>query len=178
MKFSLKVMTRFASRPIVGLLILPLSCGVFVVWQEWLFREQFAQALPAMTTVTTEPAHVPLDATAVATVFGLSPDITLRASTEPLVLQACFVVGSGLSRALLVDAQGSRLYQVGERLPGGSVLRRVEVDQVVLWNNGREERLTLQSPAAPFLRPFESPTELHNPVASARFLRPLSGPSE
>jgi type II secretory pathway component PulC len=48
------------------------------------------------------------------------------------------------------------MYQVGERLPGGSVLRRVEANQVVLWNKGREERLTLQPPVAHFLRPVES----------------------
>jgi hypothetical protein len=30
------------------------------------------------------------------------------------------------------------MYQVGERLPGGSVLRRVEANQVVLWN--KDER--------------------------------------
>ncbi|MCK8665043.1 hypothetical protein M1M11_09125 [Pseudomonas azerbaijanoccidens] len=179
MTFSLTAMTRLASRPIkVGLLLVPLAYAVFEVWQAWLFREQFAPALPEVSTLTHEPARVPLDATAVATVFGLTTNTTLRASTEPLTLQASFVVSNGLSRALLVDAQGPRLYQVGERLPGGSVLRRVEVNQVVLWNKGREERLTLQSPAARFLRRVESPAEPQMPVVSARFLRPFSGPSE
>jgi type II secretory pathway component PulC len=178
-KFSLKVVTCFGLRPITAsLLILPVGCAVFVVWQEWVFREQFTRKLPAVTTVVPEPVRVPLDATAVATVFGLTTDDTPRTSAEPLTLQASFVVSNGLSRALLADAQGSRLYHVGERLPGGSVLRRVEASQVMLWNKGREELLTLQSPVARFLRRFESPTEPQTPVVSARYLRPFSGPSE
>ncbi|MGY2186088.1 hypothetical protein D3C81_388380 [compost metagenome] len=179
MKLSLKVLTCFGLRRITaGLLILPVGCAVFVVWQERIFREQFTRALPAMVAVIPEPARVPLDATALATVFGLATDDTPRTSAEPLTLQASFVVSNGLSRALLADAQGSRLYQVGERLPGGSVLRRVETNQVMLWNKGREELLTLQTPAARFLRRFESPTEPRTPVVSVRYLRPFSGPSE
>ncbi|MNP63797.1 hypothetical protein D3C76_1592380 [compost metagenome] len=99
-------------------------------------------------------------------------------SAEPLTLQASFVRSSGVSSALLADAQGPRMYQVGERLPGGSVLRRVEANQVVLWNKGREERLALQPPAAQLLRRLESPGEMPGPAVSARFLRPFSGPSE
>lgn len=179
MKLSLKVVTRFGMRPVkAGLLILPVGCAVFVVWQERLFREQFTRALPAIVAVVPEPVRMSLDATAVAAVFGLTTKSTLRTSAEPLTLQASFVVNRGLSRALLADAQGSRVYQVGERLPGGSVLRRVETNQVTLWNKGREELLTLQSPAARFLRRFESPTEPQIPAVSARYLRPFSGPSE
>jgi type II secretory pathway component PulC len=70
------------------------------------------------------------------------------------------------------------MYQVGERLPGGSVLRRVEANQVVLWNKGREERLMLQPPAARLLRRLESPGDTPAPAISSRYLRPVSGPSE
>ncbi|WP_419712393.1 type II secretion system protein N [Pseudomonas sp. NFX224] len=179
MKLSLKVVTCFGLHPITaGLLMLPVGCAVFVVWQEQLFREQITRAIPAMVAVAPEPVRLPLNATAVVTVFGLTTDDSPRTSAEPLTLQASFVVSNGLSRALLADAQGSRLYQVGERLPGGSVLRRVEASQVMLWNKGREELLTLQSPAVRFLRRFESSTEPQAPVVSARYLRPFSGPSE
>ncbi|WP_448109856.1 type II secretion system protein N [Pseudomonas azerbaijanoccidentalis] len=157
---------------------MPIGYAVFLVWQEWRFRERLTSPVPILVATLPVPTHKPLDATAVATVLGLIKDTALLASTEPLTLQASFVVSNGLSRALLADAQGSRLYQVGERLPGGSVLRRVETNQVMLWNKGREELLTLQSPAARFLRRFESPTEPQTPVVSARYLRPFSGPSE
>ena len=67
---------------------------------------------------------------------------------------------------------------VAERLPGGSVLRRVEANQVVLWNKGREERLTLQPPVARFLRRLGSPGDSQASAISTRYLRPVSGPSE
>ncbi|MHC8316583.1 type II secretion system protein N [Pseudomonas sp. LB3P31] len=171
---------RFAGLSgIVGkalLLVMPLTYGAVLMWQEWSFRQSIAlMPLPAPAQKTT-PARETLDATAVATVLGFTAATTLQASAEPLTLQASFVNASGLSRALLADSQGSRIYQVGDRLPGGSVLRRVEPGQVVLWNKGREELLTLQSSAARFLRPFELQEAPH--ATPARFLRPISGPSE
>jgi type II secretory pathway component PulC len=111
-------------------------------------------------------------------VLGFTTEGSLKASAEPLTLQAIFVVSNGLSKALLADAQGPRLYQVGDRLPGGSVLRRIENHQVLLWNKGREERLALQAPAERFLQPAESPGTVKAPTTSARYLRPLAGPSE
>jgi hypothetical protein len=178
-KLSLKFFARFGLRAgTVCLLASPLGYAFFAMWQEWHFREHLAR--PPSTVATTIPAlvHVPLDATAVATVLGLTTPATLLASTEPLALQASFVVSNGASRALLADAQGPRMYQVGERLPGGSVLRRVEANQVVLWNKGREERLTLQPSTERFLRRLELPVDTQIPAVSTRYLRPLSGPSE
>ncbi|MFU2326516.1 type II secretion system protein N [Pseudomonas sp. NFX98] len=162
----------------ISLLIMPIGYVVFLVWQEWRFRERLAMPLPILVATLPVPIHKPLDATAVATVLGLIKDTALLASTEPLTLQASFVVSNGVSKALLADAQGPRMYQMGERLPGGSVLRRVEANQVVLWNKGREERLALQAPAERFLRRLGSPGDLHNFATPARYLRPLTGPSE
>lgn len=179
MKYSRRVGTRFGSRlGAVCLLALPLGYSVFLIGHEWHFREQLARPTPTLAPSMPAPTPVPLDPTALATVLGLTTQTALLASAEPLTLQASFVVSSGLSRALLTDAQGSRMYQVGERLPGGSVLRRVEANQVVLWNKGREERLTLQPPVARFLRPVESPVDARPPVISTRYLRPIIGPSE
>lgn len=179
MKFSLKVATRFGVRfCTAGLLVLPVAYAVFVLWQERQYRDHLAKPVPTVTAALPEPARVLVDATAVATVFGLTSQSALLVSAEPLTLQASFVVSNGLSRALLADAQGSRIYQVGERLPGGSVLRRVEAQHVVLWNKGREEQLTLQPSAVRFLRPLDSTAESPPPTISTRFLRPLSGPSE
>ena len=171
-KHSWKVLNHF------GLLVIPMGYAALLIWQEWHFRERLA--LPPLPVVvpSTVPNHVALDATAVASVLGLTPGASLLASAEPLTLQASFVLSSGLSRALLADTQGSRMYQVGERLPGGSVLRLVEANQVVLWNKGREERLTLQPSAARFLRRLGSPADTQTSAISTRYLRPVSGPSE
>ncbi|VVP97509.1 hypothetical protein PS918_03837 [Pseudomonas fluorescens] len=179
MKFSPKATSLFGRRVIAaGLLILSLGYAVLLVWQEWQFRQHLPRPSTAAPATVSVPASVPLDATAVAMVLGLTTDATPLTSAEPLTLQASFVINNGLSKALLADAQGPRLYQVGERLPGGSILRRVEARHVVLWNKGREERLSLQAPSAPFLRQRQSPTDAQAPTISTRYLRPLSGPSE
>lgn len=160
------------------LLVLSVGYGAFLAWQEWGFRKSLASPLSFAATVPTPPSRAPLDTTAVATVLGLATETMLLPSAEPLTLQASFVLGTGLSRALLADAQGSRIYQVGDQLPGGSVLRRVEVNQAVLWNKGREEVLTLQTSSTRFLRPLDSPPNPQTPISSTRFLRPVSGQSE
>ncbi|MBF4557044.1 hypothetical protein H7698_13245 [Pseudomonas sp. p50] len=160
------------------LLLIPVSYGTFLAWQEWLWRENLASVAHSVVAPIAAPSRENLDTTAVATVFGLVDEATRLPSAESLSLQASFVVASGVSRALLADAQGSRMYQVGEQLPGGSVLRRVEPNQVVLWNKGREELLTLQPSAERFLRRLESPSAPNAAAASSRFLRPFLGPSE
>jgi type II secretory pathway component PulC len=158
--------------------VLPVGCAVFLVWQERNFRQQLARPASVIAVPSVMAARAPLDATAVATVFGLSASTEPQPSGEPLTLQGSFVVSQGLSKALLSDARGSRLYQVGERLPGGSVLRRVEANQVVLWNNGREEVLTLLPSAARLLQRFDPAVATQPVTHSARYLRPLSGQSE
>lgn len=160
------------------LLVLSVGYAAFLVWQEWGFRKSLASPLSFAATVPTPPSRAPLDTTAIATVLGLATETTLLPSAELLTLQASFVLGTVLSRALLADAQGARIYQVGDQLPGGSVLRRVEVNQAVLWNKGREEVLTLQTSSAGFLRQLDSASQPQTPVSATRFLRPLSGPPE
>lgn len=179
MKLSISVMSKAGVYLCKAcLLFLPLVYAGFLVWQEWQFRESLDSVLPIAAAIATPPVHKLLDGEAVATVLGLTPEAARALSVEPMSLQASFVLDTGLSKALLADSQGSRLYQVGDRLPGGSVLRRVEVNQVVLWNKGREELLTLRAPVAPLLRPVDSRTEPQTPAISKRYLRPLTGPSE
>ncbi|MCX2897363.1 type II secretion system protein N [Pseudomonas mandelii] len=160
------------------LLVIPVAYSAFLVWQEWRFRQSVITPAPAAVSNSTVPGREELDATAVATVLGFTTDATRQASTESLALQASFVITSGLSKALLADSQGARMYQVGDPLPGGSVLRRVEPGQVVLWNKGREELLKLQPSAGRFLRRFELQEAPHTARVPARFLRPISGPAE
>jgi hypothetical protein len=161
---------------LLGLWALPFVCAAFLAWQEWAFRS--AQRLPAPVAVPMPTAPAPLNTAAVATVFGLAAPSALRPSAESLTLQATFAVDSGLSKALISAAQGARLYRVGDDLPGGSVLRRVEAQHVVLWNKGREEALPLAPSASAFLKRL--PASIDAPAAdiSARFLRPLNGQSE
>ena len=161
-----------------SLLVVPLAYGVFLGWQEWRYREQLMLPARVETSRTAPAPRQTLDATAVATVLGLTTGAELLPSAEPLSLKASFVVTHGLSRVLLADSQGARIYQVGERLPGGSVLRRVEPDHAVLWSKGREELLMLQPPAADFLQRLDPHGKPQVPSVSPRFFSPLAGSTE
>lgn len=124
--------------------------------------------LPTVPVQTRQPLN-DFNPGAIATVMGLAaPDAAVR-STEPLTLRASFVSNNGLSRALLAGTEGEQLYQVGDSLPGGSVLRRVEMARVVLWRNGREELVALYPTIEhPFLtlshtdtQPASAPLPIH-----------------
>ena len=93
-------------------------------------------------------------------------------SAEALTLRASLVSSQGQSRALLAGGSEARFYSVGDRLPGGSVLRRIEVSRVVLWRNGREESLVLES-AGQYLLPV---TQADAPKAqpASTYLRPVA----
>lgn len=160
------------------LVLLPLLYGVFLAGQEQRFRQALEGDVPVVTDVQLVPPRAPPNVQAVATVLGLTPEDAHSPSAEPITLQASFVAGQGLSRALLADATGPRIYQVGERLPGGSVLRRVEVSHVMLWRNGREERLALQPAAKPLLHRVGPGDGRHAPLHSSHYLRPVAGPAE
>ncbi|MFY0731722.1 hypothetical protein [Pseudomonas sp. NFX15] len=180
-------MVRFSRQRLTGLalllskaslLVVPLVYGAFLGWQEWRYREQLVLPTPLETARTAPVPRQALDATAVATVLGLTTGTPLRPSEEPLTLQASFVVTHGLSRVLLADSQGARIYQVGERLPGGSVLRRIEADHAVLWSKGREELLTLQPPDSGFLQRLDPHGKPRVPSVSQRFFSPHAGSTE
>lgn len=164
------------------LLRLLLACLV-LLYAAYLFRGE-VQASAARSTVlpVTQPSEapqvvaVPLNFPALVTVLGLQAQGPLARSSEALRLQASFITRDGESRALLAGSSGAQVYRVGERLPGGSVLRRVEPGHVVLWRNGREESLVLGSggSSTSMLRESVTPGSVgRNPH---RFIRPLVDP--
>ncbi|MFW9269520.1 type II secretion system protein N [Pseudomonas sp. NR3] len=156
-------------------LIIPLAYGAFLAGQEWRFRQGSSGDVPVVTDPQKAAVRELPNVLAVATVLGLAPEGAQVPSAEPMTLQASFVTGQGLSRALLADAAGPRIYQVGERLPSGSVLRRVEARHVTLWRNGREERLALHPPAEPLLRRLDSEDNRQAVLPSSQYLRPVAG---
>ncbi|MBC3364025.1 type II secretion system protein N [Pseudomonas sp. SWRI154] len=160
------------------LVLVPLLYGVFLTAQEWRFRQALGHDLPVLADSPVAPVRDMPNVQAVATVLGLAPAGAQAPNAEPMTLQASFVAGQGVSRALLADAAGPRLYQVGERLPGGSVLRRVEANHVTLWRNGREERLALQPEAKPLLHRLDLEDGRHAALHSSQYLRPVAGQPE
>ncbi|KIQ57581.1 hypothetical protein RL74_20190, partial [Pseudomonas fluorescens] len=90
------------------LVLVPLLYAGWLVEREWRFRQALGRDMPV---VAAAPATRGLpNVQAVATVLGLAPEGAHAASAEPMTLQASFVVDQGLSRALLADAAGPRIY--------------------------------------------------------------------
>lgn len=153
----------------VILLMLPLGYGGFLGWQEWQFRQSPSTAAKAVPSALVTRAPSPaLNTQAVATVLGLTTQGSVLDSAEPLTLRATVVPSNSESRALLAGPEGERFYRAGERLPGGSLLRRIERAHVVLWRQGREERVSLYPEGARFLQPADT----HRQAAAPRHLRP------
>jgi len=154
-----------------ALLALPLGYGSYLAWQEQQYRDALNSVrVLAPISALVAPAPEPFKPEAIATVLGLNAQNTWVQSAEALQLRASFVSTQGPSQALLAGAQSSRFYSVGDQLPGGSVLRRVEVGHVVLWRNGREERLSLK-PASRHVLPARAGGP--EPQATSVHLRPL-----
>ena len=146
--------------------------GVHLAWQEWLYRQVLAAPVIAPARPAPVLALEPFQPEAIASVLGLAPEGALAHSAEPLELRASLVSSHGASQALLAGSQQARFYRVGERLPGGSVLRRVEVSHVVLWRNNREERLLLKPPSRHVLPASQTPATPAQ--ATSLYLRPLA----
>ena len=149
-----------------------LGYGVHLAWQEGLYRQSLAVPAVAPARPASAPAPDPFEPDAIAAVLGLQPQGALASSAEPLELRASLVSSHGASQALLVGSQQARFYRVGERLPGGSVLRRIEVSHVVLWRNNREERLLLKPPGRHLLPARQTPATPAQ--ATSLYLRPLA----
>ena len=146
--------------------------GAHLAWQEWLYRQALAVPVIAPARPAPAPALEPFQPEAIASVLGLAPQGALAHSAEPLELRASLVSSHGTSQALLAGSQQARFYRVGERLPGGSVLRRIEVSYVVLWRNNREERLLLKPPGRHVLPAGQTPATPAQ--ATSLYLRPLA----
>lgn len=157
------------------MLVLPLGYAAILTWREWALREAMAvpRELPVPPAAVVD-SQAPLNPAAIATVLGLAMESELVRSAEPLTLRASFVSSTGESRALLAGADGERIYRVGESLPGGSVLRRVEITQVVLWRKGREELLPLQLTGGRSLRAVKAGGQSPSPAPSPHYLRPTA----
>jgi len=166
--------SRYGPLALSGALWMLAVCyGAYQAFQEHVFRQSVAASpVAASAPAPAAPDAIRFNPAAIVTVLGFDAGGGRVNSAESLQLRASFVSSQGPSQALLAGAQGARFFQVGEQLPGGSVLRRIEVDHVVLWRNGREERLTLK-PASRHLVSTSDAARLNTP-GTPRYLRPPS----
>ncbi|MFF5863673.1 type II secretion system protein N [Pseudomonas sp. NPDC012596] len=95
----------------------------------------------------------PMPTAALSLAFGFSAPGEPASSQTGLVLKACMVPSRGEARALVASGNGERVYRIGDRLPGGSVLRRIDVRSITLWVGGREETLLLSAAHATLFHP-------------------------
>jgi len=156
-------------------LLLPLCYGCVLFWHERAWRD----ALPVLEILLPSQASVEYERPsfnpdAIASLLGLVAQESLARSIEALVLRGSFVSSAGDSRALLSGTEGERTYQLGDTLPGGSVLRRIEVAQVVFWRNGREEVLPIEMLAKRSLLPLESVSHAVPEASATLYLQPAT----
>lgn len=89
------------------------------------------------------PLEKPLSTASLVLAFGLSSPDGQPAGRADLVLKACFIPSRGEARALVGSRDGDALYRVGDRLPDGSVVRRIEVRSITLWDGSVEQSVAM-----------------------------------
>lgn len=133
--------------PLNGLLLLlVMVAGGWMAWKDVLFRREWQVPEVAAPPVPSHQPSATLKVRTSALAFGLLSSEQAPQSTEQLLLKAIIFAPQGDSRAL-IGAQGrEEVYRIGDSVPGGSVLRQIGAQQIVLWRAGREERLPLVPP--------------------------------
>jgi len=122
---------------------IPLAAVAVLGWREFAAPVAGEQAAPAAGPTSPAGLPEPLSTAPLALAFGFVAGGQASASLADVVLRACFVSSRGDSRALVGSPDGDAVYRVGDRLPGGSVLRRIEARAITLGLNGREQRVPL-----------------------------------
>lgn len=153
---------------VASLLLSALVVAGLLVLREANYREGSVvlSRQPAMATVA--PVAEPFSSTALVLAFGFNTAEAGSASALQLTLKACFTSSQGEARALVSAGDGDVFYQVGDRLPGGAVLRRIDGQSITLWFNGGEQRVSLAGSASPVFRLIDRavPTVLVPPPSS------------
>lgn len=126
--------------------------------------------------VSAAPAAVdaprPLPVAALALAFGFQGAGAQASTRSDIVLKASFVSSLGEARALVSNDSHDAIYLVGDRLPGGGVVRRIESHAITVWAEGREQTLALAGPRDTLLRPVGADTPLQPaPTTSLLHLR-------
>ena len=144
-------------RPRTAWCVLLLVAAAGLGWQQVRWRQAPAPAPVAPASAPPELVDTLPDTATLALAFALAGAGEVPASTEPLRLRALIVPTQGPARALIAVGDGVRGYRVGDHLPGGNLVRRIDAGHVLLWRAGREERLLLAAPPRLF-SPISSPT--------------------
>ncbi|WP_341960465.1 type II secretion system protein N [Pseudomonas sp. RC10] len=138
-----KSFTRFHGVTILCLATLAGS-GFYFVLDEKAVRAELAKVPPVLREKSPSTTPVgPVSAGALLTSMGFQADGRLRQSPESATVRGLFMASNGSSTALLTVAGQDSRYRLGDRLPGGSVLQRIEPGRVLLSNRGVDTFLPL-----------------------------------
>lgn len=148
-------------RPRTAWLVLTLIAAAGLGWQQARWRHAPEPRPVAPASPPQAPVDTPPDTSALALAFGIAGAGEVPTSAEPLRLSALIIASHGPARALIGTADAERSYRVGDHLPGGNKVRRIDAGQVLLWRAGREERLL-----------FATPPQLFSPIPSPTVVRP------
>ncbi|MFV3325194.1 type II secretion system protein N [Pseudomonas sp. NY15372] len=135
-----------------------LATGGLLTWREMANPVVTDIATPASLVAPAAAAQKPLPVATLALAFGFQAPGQPQSSRSDITLKATFVSSQGDARALVKSPNGDAIHRVGDRLPGGGVLRRIDVRSIVLWLNGREEVVSLSASASPVFQPAGSTT--------------------
>ncbi len=152
---QLERINHLASRLVLALLVVALAhTAARITWELVAPAPKEPLALPGPTPPSTATATRPADHAARivnAHLFGVvqsRPQIVQPASVPEtrlnLTLRGVLAAPGEQAIALIASGSGPEsVYQVGDRLPGGAVLKEVLPDRVVLERNGQLETLKL-----------------------------------
>ncbi|MDD2892939.1 MAG: type II secretion system protein N [Halothiobacillaceae bacterium] len=184
MNFSVPIhkLTQLASAPklqrhlrlALSVLLLAILMSILAQWT-WLLvptqeSEGTGDAHPHPTGHTQQSAASPLQSIAVERLWGTlppaAPALSVTQETRlPLSLRGTL---SGLGLALIETSGNTKVYRIGENLPGGVLLKDVLNDHVLIERAGIIERLALpkQTLGNPNMRPTHNPTVLAPSVSA------------
>lgn len=130
------------SLSVLSWLAVPLVTLVFLIARETT-RPTVAVAVEQGAVRPAAPTYPSLPTATLALAFGYHEPGAQAASPAGLVLKASFISSRGTARVLVASGQDERFYQVGDRLPGGHVVRHIDVRSMTLWDGNGERRVTL-----------------------------------
>ncbi|MDD0972847.1 type II secretion system protein N [Pseudomonas fontis] len=140
---------------LLGLSISGVGAVMYLCHSQWLGDMDIPSAV--VTLAVPSARGEKLQVGEVVDLLGLTASTgnTAAQSTEQLEFKASYRSSDPKASYVVFTQAGNELrYRVGERLPGGSQLRRIEPDRMVLWREGREEVLAID-PVAEALRPVD-----------------------
>lgn len=163
-------MNRARYRPRAVWLALPVLVGAFLLWREGQAVAHWQMQVPALVAPTTVEAQPPLAVAALALAFGFQAADAQASTRSDITLKASFVSSLGEARALVSSNAKDAIYRVGDRLPGGGVVRRIESRAITLWVDGREETLGLAAATGTLLRSVSMATSPQPPLTPSLHL--------